>query len=201
MNGTTHGFSRCIFIRIILPVFIIGIGTIYAQSPGGIHVDQFYAVSGQLSSGYSHGKNGVSLQVSNASVTAGWLDRSNPMASNIMLVGSTDENGHFTVVLPAYSSGELLITASKDNQEWMAIVEISGQTFQNQFIVPITFETTLATDLYLSALRVMNPSDVSYARILNSIQSETSVMDHGMDNTYSSVNETFGIADNSKLKQ
>ncbi len=67
------------------------------------------------------------------------------------------------------------------------MIEISARDQSKEHFVPIDFETTLATDLYLSALDVVEPSQVNYSDILNSIQSEASSMDFEANNTFSEV--------------
>jgi len=187
MDRITHVIRWSFFVGIILPILFLTTGTIYAQGSNGFLIGQFHVIHGHLCSNYAVGETNQSSRISDAIINLTLLDKMQPADKSVSLLGKTDQDGFFTLFFPAYSEGELLVTARKGQQEWSAIIDISELNKRNELYVPITFETTLATDLYLSALEVMDPTSVSYSYILNSIQSEAASMDFKANNTFSEV--------------
>lgn len=88
----------------------------------------------------------------------------------------TDQQGFFRIDSPEYDNQDLVIVAEKGQEEWRAIISKWANSSGNSDIVPVSYETTIATDLYLSLIKTGHPERASYTSILESIQAELAVM-------------------------
>ncbi|HKJ67424.1 MAG TPA: hypothetical protein VKA68_05670 [bacterium] len=89
---------------------------------------------------------------------------------------STDKNGYFKLVTAHHRVGDFMLVATNGVQEWRGMIRRETTNRDVILAEPISYETTIATHLYLSALRAGRTEMANYADILENIRAELAVM-------------------------
>ena len=89
---------------------------------------------------------------------------------------TTDDQGYFRAESPVHDIRDMVIVAEKGQEEWRAVIDTVLGSEKVIDVIPVSYETTIATDLYLSLIKTGHPERASYSSILKSIQAELAVM-------------------------
>jgi|GEM_PF-6828781 len=168
--------SKILLTGILFPIAVFTVGKIYSCAPVKFHGGHAAVIRGQLLSTYGMNGEHRGKPVADARVlltqlgTDGFL---HPVTGHPV---TTDARGFFSINSPVHDIRNLVLVAEKGEEEWRAVVDtVLGKQMETN-VIPVSYETTVATDLYLSLLKTQHSENAAYASILESIQAELAVM-------------------------
>lgn len=168
--------SKIVLTGILFPIVLFTVGRIYSCSPVKFHGRHSVVIRGQLLSTYGMNGEHRGEPIAGATVLLTQLGRDgflHPVTGHTV---TTDARGAFTFNSPVHDVRGMVIVAEKKAEEWRAVIDtIPGNDLETD-VIPVSYETTVATDLYLSLIKTQHSENASYSSILESIQAELAVM-------------------------
>ncbi len=161
---------------ILFPLLFLLLGKICSCTNGSIlHTDQL-VVHGRVLAGQENGSSEKLQPVSDAKILLARLRSDGSLEVISQKTASTGEQGYFRISTLDRGVRNIFIIDTKEHQEWRGMVESENKNENELLAEPVSYETTIATHLYLSAIQAGRPEMADYSDILESIRTELTIM-------------------------